>query len=84
MSVNTAFNIYVKSNFQILKTSYSTRSHYLWIDIFLITGNTKQFPKKPFVVSPAEMLQIINEMKSQKSGIFSEPTARYGKKQMPH
>lgn len=51
---------------------------------FLVTGNTKHFPKKPFVVSPAEMLQIINEMKSRKSGILSEPTARYGKKHMPH
>lgn len=47
-------------------------------DSFLITGNIKHFPKKPFVVTPAEMLRIINEMKSQKPGIFSEPTERNG------
>jgi putative PIN family toxin of toxin-antitoxin system len=46
----------------------------------LVTGNTKQFPKKPFVVTPAEMLQIINEMKSAKTGLLSEPTAKYGSK----
>ena len=47
---------------------------------YLVTGNIKHFPKKPFVVTPAEMLQIINEMKSPKSGLLSEPSARYGKK----
>lgn len=49
-------------------------------DSFLVTGNTKHFPKKPFVVTPAEMLQIIHEMKSQKPGMLSDPAARYGKK----
>lgn len=49
-------------------------------DSYLVTGNIKHFPKKPFVVTPAEMLQIIHEMKSQKSGLLSEPTPRYGKK----
>lgn len=49
-------------------------------DSYLVTGNTKHFPKKPFVVTPAEMLQIIHEMKSPKSGFLSEPSARYGKK----
>lgn len=53
-------------------------------DSFLITGNIKHFPKKPFVVTPAEMLRIIHEMNSPKSGILSEPTARYGKKYMSH
>lgn len=47
---------------------------------YLVTGNTKHFPKKPFVVTPAEMLQIIQEMKSPKNGILSEPSIRYGKK----
>lgn len=47
-------------------------------DSFLVTGNIKHFPKKPFVVTPAEMLQIIQEMKSPKTGLLSEPTARYG------
>ena len=49
-------------------------------DSYLVTGNIKHFPKKPFVVTPAEMLQIIQEMKSPKSGILSEPQAGYGKK----
>ena len=49
-------------------------------DSFLVTGNIKHFPKKPFVVTPAEMLQIIHEMKSPKSGILSEPASGYGKK----
>ena len=49
-------------------------------DSFLITGNIKHFPKKPFVVTPTEMLQIIHEMKSPTSGLLSEPPARYGKK----
>lgn len=26
---------------------------------FLVTGNTKHFPKEPIVVTPAEMLEII-------------------------
>ena len=29
-------------------------------DSYLVTGNLKHFPKKPFVVTPAEMLQIIH------------------------
>ena len=49
-------------------------------DSYLVTGNIKHFPKKPFVVTPAEMLQIIQEMKSPKTGLLSEPQARYGKK----
>lgn len=48
-------------------------------DSYLVTGNLKHFPKKPFVVSPAEMLQIIREMQVPKSGLLSEPVARYGK-----
>ena len=49
-------------------------------DSFLVTGNIKHFPKKPFVVTPAEMLQIIQEIDSPKHGLFSEPTVLYGKK----
>ena len=45
---------------------------------FLVTGNTRHFPKKPYVVTPAEMLQIIREMKSPKSGVLSEPYVVYG------
>ena len=49
-------------------------------DSFLVTGNTKHFPKKPFVVTPAEMLQIIQEMNSPNHGLLSEPSVCYGKK----
>ena len=49
-------------------------------DSFLVTGNTKHFPKKPFIVTPAEMLQIIHEVKSPKQNLLSEPYAPYGKR----
>lgn len=68
------------NNGQILKTSYSMRWPYLVEDSYLVTGNLKHFPKKPFVVTPAEMLQIIHEMKSPKPGLLSEPIVRYGKR----
>ena len=29
-------------------------------DAYLVTGNTKHFPKKPIVVTPAEMLEIMH------------------------
>lgn len=29
-------------------------------DAYLITGNIKHFPKKPFVVTPKEMIEILN------------------------
>lgn len=29
-------------------------------DTYLVTGNTKHFPQKPFVVTPAEMVEILN------------------------
>ena len=47
-------------------------------DSYLVTGNTKHFAKKPFVVTPAEMLQIINQMKLSKIDLLSEPTGKYG------
>ena len=49
-------------------------------DSFLVTGNTKHFPKEPFVVTPAEMLHIIQEMNSPNHGLLSEPSVRYGRK----
>ena len=49
-------------------------------DSYLVTGNIKHFPKKPFVVTPAEMLQIIHEIKSPKPVLLSEPSAKYGKR----
>ena len=32
-------------------------------DAYLVTGNTKHFPKKPIVVTPAEMLEILRKDK---------------------
>lgn len=29
-------------------------------DAYLITGNLKHFPEKPFVITPAEMIEILN------------------------
>ena len=30
------------------------------VDAYLVKGNLKHFPEKPFVVTPAEMIEIIN------------------------
>ena len=43
-----------------------------------LSGNIKHFPKKPFVVTPVEMLRIIHETKFPTSGLLSEPKVRYG------
>ena len=48
-------------------------------DSFLVTGNIKHFPKKPFIVTPAEMLTIINEMAAGPGRILNDPAASYGK-----
>ena len=48
-------------------------------DSFLVTGNLKHFPKKPFVVSPAEMMEIINVTMFGDGKILSEPRAMYGR-----
>ena len=47
-------------------------------DSYLVTGNIKHFPKKPFVVTPVEMLRIIHETKFPTSGLLSGPKVRYG------
>lgn len=31
------------------------------VDAYLVTGNLKHFPEKSFVVTPAEMIEIINK-----------------------
>ena len=31
------------------------------VDAYLVTGNLKHFPEKSFVVTPKEMMDIINE-----------------------
>ena len=48
-------------------------------DSFLVTGNIKHFPKKPFIVTPAEMLTIINEMAAGPERLQNDPAALYGK-----
>lgn len=48
-------------------------------DSFLVTGNIKHFPKKPFIVTPAEMLTIINKMAAGPGRILNDPAALYGK-----
>ena len=48
-------------------------------DSFLVTGNIRHFPKKPFIITPAEMLAIINEMEAGPGRILNEPAASYGK-----
>lgn len=48
-------------------------------DSFLVTGNIKHFPRKPFIVTPAEMLCIIDEIESGTKRFLSEPCLQYGK-----
>ena len=48
-------------------------------DSFLVTGNLKHFPRKPFVVSPAEMMEIIHAAMFGGGKILSEPGAEYGR-----
>ena len=48
-------------------------------DSFLVTGNIKHFPKKPFIVTPAEMLTIINKMAAGSGRILNDLAASYGK-----
>lgn len=47
-------------------------------DSFLITGNIRHFPKKPFIVTPAEMLTIIDEMEAGHGRTLNEPAVWYG------
>lgn len=48
-------------------------------DSFLVTSNIKHFPKEPFIVTPAELLRIINEISSGDKRLLNEPQAPYGK-----
>ncbi len=48
-------------------------------DSFLVTGNIKHFPKKPFIVTPAELLRIMNEISSGDKRLLNEPPVPYGK-----
>ncbi len=47
-------------------------------DSFLVTGNIKHFPKKPFIVTPAEMLTILIEMAANDKRLLNKPAAFYG------
>ena len=49
-------------------------------DSFLVTGNTKHFPKEPFVVTPAELIHIIDSIENSKSGLLSDPSKLYKSK----
>lgn len=31
------------------------------VDAYLVTGNLKHFPEKPFIVTPKEMIEILNK-----------------------
>ena len=52
-------------------------------DSFLVTGNIRHFPKKPFIVTPTEMVAIINEMQESGKRILSEPAAKYDRALIP-
>ena len=49
-------------------------------DSFLVTGNIKHFPKKPFIVTTSEMLTIICKIEASANKLLNEPRARYGSK----
>ncbi len=44
---------------------------------YLVTGNIKHFPKEPFIVTPAEMIHIIESLENP--SILNEPHVPYGK-----
>ena len=46
-------------------------------DAYLITGNLKHFPPEPRIVSPADIIRIINLSDSLNNHILSEPQAEY-------
>ena len=46
-------------------------------DSYLVTGNIKHFPKEPFIVTPAEMIHIIESLENP--SILNEPHVPYGK-----
>ena len=47
-------------------------------DSYLVTGNIKHFPKEPFIVTPAEMLHIIESLENP--SILNEPCTPHGKR----
>ena len=49
-------------------------------DSFLVTGNIKHFPKEPFIVTPAELLRIMNEISSGDKRLLTDLQAPYGKR----
>lgn len=40
------------------------------VETFLVTGNIKDFPIKPFVVRPEEMMKIIEERRKRDVIVF--------------
>ena len=37
-----------------------------FVPLYIVTGNQKHFPKKPIVVTPAEMMEILGRKDQQK------------------
>ena len=44
-------------------------------DAYLVTGNQKHFPVRPFVVTPAEMMEILEKEQKKLSTNFKMITA---------
>lgn len=45
---------------------------------YLVTGNIRHFPKKAFIVTPAEMMQIIKTMEHSDPKLLNDPQGPYG------
>lgn len=79
-AVSVEFNVVDPSDVIFYEVSLSRE------DAYLITGNRKHFPKSGRIVSPAEMVQII-ELSENSSGILNDPDVDYmteKKKEMLH
>lgn len=70
-------------------TSESSSHWFIWFSVISFAGAQaasrllslalKHFPKEPFIVTPAEMLTIINEMTAESGRILNAPATPYGK-----
>ena len=69
-AIPAAFNVIDPTDVVFYEVSLSRE------DAYLITGNRKHFPKSGRIVSPAEMVQII-ELSESSSGILNDPDVDY-------
>lgn len=69
-AVPAVFNVIDPADVVFYEVSLSQK------DAYLITGNRKHFPKNGRIVSPAEMVQII-EFSENASGILNDPDVDY-------